>query len=328
MPRKSVAQLEDDLDRLLRKSRSLIAEGIWRRMRYLIETKSDRAPYARCDGLPLTTPEKLADAIRCPGVKVTRALTVMLESGLVRESAEGYYPPILQRIIEVRASDRRRQKLFRDSHLKRRKSKNKGLTINQGVMSHPEGVMSHGCHTLVTPDPHPPPSLSPTTPIPIPPPDPQFPNAAHSGGDDVLLKKSGGKPAKAKPEAKFGEGVWKRACDGWMRAYRHIHGTDYIPPSDRAWKSLADILRALGGDLAELEKVVKAWLREPEVGMNKGHELHALFQNLNYIRGKIAKGTVGHDNAKSDRRAVAAGREYATDLPVEVRRFGNEPDDA
>lgn len=290
MPRKSVADIEDDIDRLLRKCRSLTADGVWRRMRFLIETKSDRAPYARCGGLPLSTPETLATAIKVSGVKVTRALAAMQIVGLIQESAEGYFSPKLQRILEVKAGDARRQRRYRDTHKRRRKTKNKGVTIKEGVMSHPEGVMSHGCHTLVTPAPSPsPPSLPPTPPIPIPPLSPSLsPLASQSVRAEAEIPKSAGK---------FPAGVWKRACDGWMKAYQHVHRRKYIGRS-REWKALAEILTALNGDVLELGKVVRAWLIEPEIGWVKGHELHVLLENLNYIQNKIANGTTG-DNGQA-----------------------------
>ena len=112
----------------------------------------------------------------------------------------------------------------------------------------------------------------------------------------------------------FGRGVWERACDGWATAYRHVHGSPFHWGRDgRQAKGLRDVLEALGGDLSRFERVAKAWLREPETGKARGHPLHQLAEDLNYIESKIAKGTVGHDpagNGRHRRRSAAERNEY------------------
>lgn len=147
--------------------------------------------------------------------------------------------------------------------------------------SPPDGFPSHS------------PSLSPST-IQLP---TEVGNAGASAGEG---SETGKAKSEAKPESKtsdryervFPPGIWKRAVDGWFRSWKAAHGTDYTP-GGRDFGCLSQILKNLKGDLAELQKVVQAWLKEPETYRAKGHTIAALWDDLNDIRSKIAQGRIG-----------------------------------
>lgn len=141
------------------------------------------------------------------------------------------------------------------------------------------------------------------------------PDAAHpAGGVKPARRVRGSEP----PEGKFPPGVWQRAREGWANAFRHVHGSEFRWDSQQH-SGLSKILTALDGDLAQFERVAKAWLKEPEQAQSKGHPLWVLAKDLNYIESKIAKGTVGHGTAKPTAAERGEFAEEQRGLPTKRR---------
>lgn len=312
MPSKSAKELEAAIDQALDRC-SLATRGLWTTMRYLIENKCDGRPGdLRMNGAPPDA-EQIAIMARCTAAKVLRLLESLQSPrvSLLQQLPDGtYHAPHLARLAEARSTNANRQARFR-----RINTTSKVGDRARALHNAQKGVMSHHSNAVVTPAPPPPSSSPPITP-PTTPPDP-LPFSSKTAGDAV--SEAGASAETEEPKgAKFPPGVWRKATDGWKNAYRHVHGFEYRGNS-RHWKALAQILHELQANLEALAQVVRAWLREPEVGRAKGHTLPALADDLNYILGKIAKGTIGHGPAKPTAAERGQFAEEPVKLPISRR---------
>jgi hypothetical protein len=272
---KPAKELEREITAKVR-SRKYRARGVWWTVRMLIESNEGKHPgdLRTPDGAAITA-ENLADDGYASAGTVLSCLQQLEAVGLLKKLESGvWHSGYLARLYEVRDSVRdrvRRHRVLRNTQ---------------------EGVTSPSCNANVTPRP-PPPSLSPPYTPSIPSPTPEYPNAAHSAGDVGSDAGENGKPSRKKAkEPKFPPGVWERAVEGWGKAFHHVHRSEFHW-NPRQTKGLSEVLQALKGDLGRFEQVAKAWLREPEHGLTKGHPLWQLAVDLNYVESKIAQGTVG-----------------------------------
>lgn len=122
----------------------------------------------------------------------------------------------------------------------------------------------------------------------------------------------------------FPPGVWRKACDGVMRAYEAVHGVRPIFKS-RAWKAWAEILTAVRGDVDEFAKIVRAALCEPQRGVWEGHPPWIVLEKLNYLRSKIARGGGSNGHAISPpmtrQQMAIASLEAALDQETEMEQL-------
>lgn len=306
MPVKSVEQIERDIDAALRRCRSLAAEGLWRRMRFLMEHESDRRPYARLNGTPVKTPGQLSDATGCPGVKVSRALPRLEGQGLVKPSAEGYYSPHVQRIVELRtmSANRKRKCLER----KEKSTQRKGRALRNAL----QGVTSHQGNALVTPSvpsPLPSPPITPSSIPPTPERSDLSTNPTAGGGRAGV-----GNTLQARVMADVWEPMWAAAH----------HGAGYAPARVDFVK-LAEILGRLGCRRDEahaverFRKIAATALAQPEEFGWQGHRLPVVEKNLSWLISETAKAEKGVVNGNGHRKPAAASRAGECEQAVVIR---------
>jgi hypothetical protein len=120
----AISVIEAELEQALC-SCPIAARGVWCTMRFVMEHKSDRPGYLRAFGRPLTLVQ-LSSMTGCDDGALAPCLQALSQSGLTQTDAGGeIYSPILQHIIQrraererrtdqVRESDRRRAKAYRD----------------------------------------------------------------------------------------------------------------------------------------------------------------------------------------------------------------------
>lgn len=116
---------------------------------------------------------------------------------------------------------------------------------------------------------------------------------------------------------KFPPGVWRRAIEGVTREYARVHKVTPIFRR-RDYRAWSEILSDLRCDLDEFARIVRAALREPEVGRWRGHHPWVIQEDLNYLRSLIAKGKVGHANG--NHRQSAEFTPDGTAAPIRIRR--------
>jgi hypothetical protein len=260
MPAKTPADIEAEIDQALRRCRSLAAEGLWRRMRFLMEYKSDRKPYARLNGSPIL-PEQLPEWAGCSAEALTRGLPRLMENGLIVASSEGYYSKPLQRILEARAA------------IARRVGRHRALRNAQ------QGVTSVLRNAAVTPRPPPPVSSPPITPSSSSPTPTNQPTRAHAEAagrpagtpgdeplDEEIRRFIGGHPMLDwHPKAhaacrKLVESV------GWERAKSYVQGAiskgASMPIPFALGMAAKDLKAASGADTAEAGGGPKQGFRE------------------------------------------------------------------
>lgn len=275
---KPAKEIEAEITAKVR-GRKVRTRGVWWTVRTLIEANNGKYPgdLRTPDGAVLSA-EDIAAECCTSAAAVLASFQQLTAIGLLRRLESGvWHSRPLARLNEVRRGAVRRTQRWQQ----------KRVSIDT-----PGGVNCAKVDTLLTPRP-PPPSLSPPNTPSIPSPAPEEKSdAAHPTGDALPNGKTPKRPkASPKPPA-FPEGVWDRAREGWAKAYRHVHGTDFVWDK-RQLGGLSKVLNALGADLVRFKAVAVAWLREEERGPVKGHPLWQLATDLNYVLTKIAKGTVG-----------------------------------
>lgn len=85
---KSAREIEVEVDLALARCKSLSAEGLWRNMRYVIETESKRPGHLQQNGSPMTI-DMLATRAGCSIDKATRLLQRLEVFGLVKTAKDG-----------------------------------------------------------------------------------------------------------------------------------------------------------------------------------------------------------------------------------------------
>ena len=288
---KTAPQLEKDIRTALLKCR-LTARGMWYEMRRLIETDSDRPGALHRKGGPISA-EQLAQEAGCSAKKVPLLVEQLKLAGLIAISRRGVlYSPLLARVVHKRGKGRERTRRFR-------------LKTRGGALR------NAGCNAVsaLQGELHPPPalSLSPTPPISIPPIPQEFSGCA--GPPQI----SGTKTAKTrkKPTGPFAE-LNAYFAEKWQQKYKKpfpFRAVDGV--------KLAELLKACGGCLEDAKGVIDRYLADDDLFIH-GHAPQMLMSGSMFPRYFTDKGSPnGHRKSAVDRG------EYASDLPVVVRRVGS-----
>jgi DNA-binding Lrp family transcriptional regulator len=240
MPSKSPKEIEAELDRLLRPC-GLSAQGLWRVMRYEIETNSNRGEL-RVNAAPASVEQIAVMAGRSPE-KVLPTLRKLVSAGVLAQTSAGlYFSPQLARLDA-----------FRDRQSDRQRRRRKGVTSHpEGVTSHPKGrdidPLSHPCHAG---SPSPPPPDGSSLPNPLS----SFPLSRSPSG--VVVDAGGIESETSSQQQARREGEARRDAVNWITA----EAPSFLRSGPAAFTRL--ILR-VGKD--EAIRQVKAALADPDVG--------------------------------------------------------------
>lgn len=239
MPSKSPKEIETELDRLLRPC-GLSAQGLWRVMRYEIETNSNRGEL-RVNAAPASVEQIAVMAGRSPE-KVLPTLRKLVSAGVLAQTSAGlYFSPQLARLDA-----------FRDRQSDRQRRRRKGVTSHpEGVTSHPKGrdinPLSHPCHAG---SPSPPPPDGSSLPNPLS----SFPLSRSPSGVVVGDADEKESPSQAKART---ESEARRFAVAWISA----NAGSFLRSGPAAFTRL--ILR-LGKD--EALRLVSEAAADPNVG--------------------------------------------------------------
>lgn len=267
MPQKSVFEIEREIDEALRRCRSLAAEGLWRRMRYLAEHKSERKAHARLNGRPVSSAEQLSKAISCSSLKAAQILPVLLEQELVVENREGYLLPHVAQIIARRAAGAaRKSRCVQKQQRRALRNAQKGVTSAQGNTQ---------VTPLVTPSgPSPPPHSPPPAP-------PRVPLAAQAGEGAAAPPAPAGANGRKKRPALYPSGT-KPWFDGlYFELYRERYGNPpvFMVKHGVVTHEVLNAVWATGGGRPEAEAALRRFVADNDPFF-RGHDVGHLLAQL------------------------------------------------